>query len=238
MIGEPTALAATDSVAHVLCNGDANGAISLIPSGGTPNYSILWTNGDTTWALSGLTAGTYGYTITDAYACTWSDSIVVLEPNAIALTTVVTDETAPNNGAVDLTVNGGTAGYTFLWSNGATTEDLSGLAAGTYSVTVTDVNGCTDTVSVTVALLIGIDGDLSADITVSPNPNQGLFKVQVAGITGAYSIEVTDVVGRRVAFVETASEVAEMQVNAENGVYLVTVKNNDTAKTVRVVIAR
>jgi hypothetical protein len=237
-IGEPSAIAVIDSVWAVTCNGSSDGAISLIPSGGTPGYSILWANSDTSWAISGLAGGSYAYTITDANGCMWSDSIAVAEPTALAFSTVVTDETAPGNGAVDLTVSGGTAGYTYLWGNGATTQDLSGLIAGTYTVTITDANGCSDTTSVVVDLLIGIAGNAHPfTVSVSPNPSQGRFNVHITGAMGTSHVVVTDVVGRRVAMVADAAPSLEMNLQLDNGVYFVRVQNGEATRTVRVVIA-
>lgn len=238
-IAEPTAIQVMDSIADVTCNGDSDGAVSLSPSGGTPGYTVLWSTGDTTWAISGLGGGIYSYTAMDANGCTWTDSLAVNEPAAIALSTTVTDETAPGNGAVDLTAGGGTPPFTYLWSNGATTEDITGVVAGTYTVTVTDANGCTSTVSAVVNLMIGIQNPLGGlDVSVYPNPSHGIFKVSITGASGEATIEVTDLVGKRVAYMEHAQSLVEFNLSGSDGVYLVRVEDGQAVATKRVIVHR
>src|SRR5690606_39193672 len=102
-------------------------------------------NGLTTQDISNLPAGTYGVTVRDDRGCTTTASIVVEEPAGIssvngALTQISCNGAA--DGAIVLTVSGGQADYSYSWSNGATTKDISGLAPGTYTVTVTDATEC------------------------------------------------------------------------------------------------
>jgi gliding motility-associated-like protein len=148
------ALAASTTTTPVLCFGDATGGVNLTVTGGTAPYTYLWSNGATTEDLTGVVAGTYNVTITDANGCTTTSSGTVTQP-AAALAASTTTTTAvlcfgDATGGVNLTVTGGTAPYTYLWSNGATTEDLTNVVAGTYNVTITDANGCTTTASGTV----------------------------------------------------------------------------------------
>ena len=100
-----------------------------------------------------MPAGTYSLTVTDANNCTATASATVAQPVTITAVATATDALCNEaaNGQVGLEVSGGTTPYTFLWSNGATTEDLTDVPAGTYSVTVTDANNCTATASATVA---------------------------------------------------------------------------------------
>jgi hypothetical protein len=133
-------------VTNINCNGNSTGAIDITVTGQSP-FTYNWSNGATSEDLSNLTAGTYTVTTTDADNCNETSSITVTEPAVLAITCVTMDETdsALDDGTIDITVSGGTLAYTFNWSTGANTEDVSGLAAGTYDVTVTDVNGCTIT---------------------------------------------------------------------------------------------
>lgn len=98
------------------------------------------------------TTDTITYTVVDALGCTDTDTITVNLPTEIEVTSVVTQPTCPadNDGAINLTVTGGELPYTYSWSNGDTTQDISGLYAGTYDYTVTDDNGCQVSGSVTV----------------------------------------------------------------------------------------
>lgn len=166
-VTEPTAVIASIAGTNNLCYGQSAGAADLTVSGGTPGYTYSWSNGATTEDINGLAAGTYSVMVTDANGCTANASYTVTEPTQLVATTTGTNNLCfgGTSGTVDLTVNGGTPAYTYLWSNGATTEDLGGLAAGTYSVTVTDANGCTANASYTVTQPAT---PLSGTITVSP----------------------------------------------------------------------
>jgi gliding motility-associated-like protein len=140
----------------ILCNGDATGVVETTIDGGTPNYTYLWGNGATTEDISNLLAGNYSVVVTDNNGCTIGANLTLVEPAApLALSTVITDVDCygNNSGAVDLSITGGTSPYVQLWSNlgtivlSDTTEDLSNLIADTYTVLVTDTNGCTATMN-------------------------------------------------------------------------------------------
>jgi hypothetical protein len=153
-ITQPQApLALTTSQVNVLCFGNSTGSINLTPTGGTPLYSYLWSNAATTQDINNLPAGTYTVTTTDANGCVATTSVTITEPQApIVLSTTQVDVLCFGNstGSIDLSPTGGTAPYAYLWSNGSTVQDPQNLAAGTYSVVVTDANGCTETTSVTI----------------------------------------------------------------------------------------
>ncbi len=150
-ITQPTVLALSTTQVNVLCNGASTGSINLTVTGGTSPYTYSWTGGITTQNRTGLAAGTYSVTVTDANGCTKTTSTTITEPTAITLSTVPTSSTCGSaNGSISLTVSGGTSPYTYSWTGGATTQNVSNLLAGTYTVTVTDANGCTKTTSATV----------------------------------------------------------------------------------------
>ena len=214
-ITEPSALTAASSQTNVSCNGSSNGDINLTVSGGNAPYTYAWNNGATTDDLNGLTAGTYNVTFTDNNGCTTTESVTITEPRVLAASSSQTNGNCngSSNGAIDLTVSGGNAPYTYTWDNGATTQDLAGLTAGTYNVTVTDNNGCTTTESVTItepsALIAASsqtnvntygDNDGTIDLTVSGGTapytytwDNGATTQDLSGLTaGTYNVTVTD----------------------------------------------
>ncbi|MBI4648115.1 MAG: SprB repeat-containing protein, partial [Bacteroidia bacterium] len=138
----------------VLCKGDCNGGATLTPSGGTSPYTCLWWDGGTDLSRSDLCAGTFSFTVSDVNSCQKIDSVQITEP-ALALTITLdlqNNITCPggNDGAIFITVTGGTPTYSYLWSNAASTQDITNLLADTYTVTVTDNNNCTATATYTI----------------------------------------------------------------------------------------
>jgi uncharacterized repeat protein (TIGR01451 family) len=150
---QPAALLNATAVAtNILCFGSNNGAIDLIVSGGTAPYIYLWDNGSSAQQLVNILPGIYNATITDANGCTTTTSITVNEPPALVIDGIITNAScnSGNLGEIGLIVSGGSPGYTYAWSNSATSEDILSLSPGVYIVTVTDANGCMQTASFTV----------------------------------------------------------------------------------------
>ncbi len=148
IINQPPQLITTiSSSVNLLCNGGANGSATVNASGGVPPYSYQWSNGSNNTTISNLTAGTYTVTVTDNNGCTATNSVAITQPNV--LNAVITPThilcNAGNSGSATVTASGGTTPYNYNWSNGSHTATISNLTAGTYSVTVTDANGCTAT---------------------------------------------------------------------------------------------
>ncbi len=130
-------------VQHVTCYSQDNGGIDLNLAGGTPGYTVVWSNTVLTGeAISNLEPGAYQPTVTDNHGCTQVfPAITVTEPSELFFSEVIT-ATNPT-GSIDLTyVSGGTPSFNYLWSNGATTQDVNNLATGTFTVTITDANLC------------------------------------------------------------------------------------------------
>jgi large repetitive protein len=183
----------TPSIAgvNVLCFGNTTGSADLSVTGGTGAYTYLWSNNATTQDLSGLAAGTYSVTITDANLCTAVASVTITQPAAALAGSIVgTNITCfgASTGAATLTVSGGTSGYTYLWSNGATTQNLTGVVAGSYSVVITDANGCTANASIVITQAPAI---VAGTCDVSNDQCQvgaGQIKVAASGGTGILNV--------------------------------------------------
>jgi gliding motility-associated-like protein len=145
LISQPaTPLTINVSSLPVNCFGEANGSASVSISGGTPNYSISWSNGATTNSVADLSAGLYSVTVLDANLCSSTANIQVNQPNLLV---VNADSTNVNcfgaaTGSVNAIVSGGIAPYTYSWNNGANTVAVSNLISGIYGITITDLNGC------------------------------------------------------------------------------------------------
>ncbi len=234
-IGEPSALSASASSSDVSCNGGNDGALSASASGGTAPYSYQWSSGGSNDSVSGVSAGNYGVTITDANGCTATASADVSEPAALAVSASATDASCSsvNNGSVDLSAAGGTGAYTYTWSNGATTEDMSNLGEGAYTVTITDANGCTATISVSVSAQYslsvlassndvscngGSDGSLSASASGGAEPytylwSNGATDANLANVTaGVYTLTATDTNGCSASVFTAVSEPATLEI--------------------------
>ncbi len=219
---QPSAISLLLTPSDVLCFGGNTGGVVAVANGGTGMLSYLWSNGNTTPNISNATNGTYCLTVTDGNGCTASACATVGQPSQLQLSTVPTNTGCIGSatGAINLSVTGGTSGYQFLWGNGATTEDLAGLAAGIYSATVTDANGCTATTSATVGentavttvlmqngvkCLGGSDGNISASVSggsgvfnynwTGPNGFTSTEQNPAGLLAGDYYLTVTDVIG-------------------------------------------
>ena len=153
-ITEPEApVSITETHINIDCFGNTTGSIDVTVHGGTAPYSYLWNTNVTTEDLTNLAVGTYTLTVTDSLNCTEVIVVELTEPAApLDVTLAVVDVSCfgDSTGVIDATVTGGTAPYTYLWNTADTTEDLSGLAIGTYTITVTDTNACTFDISETV----------------------------------------------------------------------------------------
>lgn len=157
IIDEPLApLTSTSTVVDVDCYGNNSGSIDLTPAGGTVPYAYEWSNGSSVVMntidedVLDLWVDSYTSIVTDYNGCTNSLTTIINGPAApLAISGVVNDVNCYglNDGEIDIAVSGGTSGYTYSWSNGAVSQDLTAIVAGTYTVTVTDANACQETMS-------------------------------------------------------------------------------------------
>lgn len=230
------------SVQHIACNGLNTGAISLSPNGGTAPYTFTWSpNVGTTASVSNLAAGTYSVTVRDANQCTATASFTITEPlvlNAsVAQTTMI--GCGQGTGSIKLAVSGGSPNYTFTWNpNVSSTDSAGNLTAGTYRVTVTDQNGCTDTTSATITATTGVSINSVVKTDTRCGGNNGTVKLNVTGgsapltyvwtpnvsttdtagnlTAGTYNITVSDASGCSATATTTVNPSSSVTVSLQN----------------------
>ncbi|MFN8285347.1 MAG: T9SS type A sorting domain-containing protein [Chitinophagales bacterium] len=152
VVNQPTALNISLNTVNVTCNGTANGSITATVTGGTPAYTYSWSNGVNTPAVVGAISGTYNLTVTDMNGCTATASATINQPTPINITITGTDVTCHglSNGQLCAAVTGGVAPYVYMWDAMGTAPCFSGIPIGTYTLVITDNNGCTATSAGTV----------------------------------------------------------------------------------------
>ncbi len=152
---------------ELTCFGSADGSASVQVNGGQEPYIYQWSNGGATPAIDGLSAGLYFVTIVDGLGCQLEEEVVVPQPQEMMVTATGYDGDCGSEGSALASAAGGTAPFTYLWSNGAAGDFVSGLLAGTYQVTTTDANGCTGQAEVQIQTsTTGVDIDYEV-LTVS-----------------------------------------------------------------------
>lgn len=190
-ISEPPLLEVSYSKVDKPCGGGPDvGSIDVSVFGGTPPYAYSWNTGATSEDLSGLGAGTYTLTVTDARNCNQIVTVTIDEPITLGHNALVSNVNClnGNDGAIDVTSFGGSLPYSYSWSSGQNSEDISGLIAGTYTLTLTDAKGCTDIVAHTVTEPPTAVALTSAPIDVSCfGGNDGGVDITTSGGTPGYS---------------------------------------------------
>lgn len=183
----------------LLCFGDTNGSLTLQVANGTPPYQYAWNTGAATSMLNNLLEGTYIVTVTDANGCGSTESSTFIEPKQLLGGTAFIADDGSGNGEVLASAVGGTPPYQYVWDdpNNSSGKHVTGLTAGTYSVTITDSNGCQIVRMVVVPLQIGINASPEfGKVSIVPNPandhatlsfnyqSQGEVQVVVYNIVG------------------------------------------------------
>jgi gliding motility-associated-like protein len=176
---------------NISCFGGNNASATASGNGGTAPYNYLWSNNNSSVVANNLSAGNYSVTVTDANGCTATSSIVITQP-ALLVGAASSGSNVScfggNNGSANASAIGGTSPYNYLWSNGATTAIANNLAAATYSVTITDANGCTSTTSVIISQPVQLNATGSASNNVSCNGGaNGSVLATVNGGTPGYT---------------------------------------------------
>ena len=198
-----------------------NGSITLTVNGTTGPYTYNWSNGATTKDISGVGAGNYTVTVHGADGCNTVQTFSLTNNGAVGITGVVTPQQCPstNSGAINISLNGGTAPFAYSWNNGSTAEDLNGLAPGVYSVQVTDAGNCIGAASFTVqqASPMSVAG---STVNEECGDHEGIIDITVFGGVGPYTYHWSNS--------QTTQDIYDLQ----QGTYVVTVTDyNGCTKT-------
>jgi gliding motility-associated-like protein len=171
-VAQPAALTVAVTQTNVLCNGGSGGSATAAAAGGTGPYTYSWNSSpvQTTATVTGLLAGSYTVTVTDSQGCKITGTATISEPAILALDAVPAEAKCPdsNDGSITLTISGGTSPYGVIWADGITTQNRTNLLPGDYSVVVTDVNGCAQSLTTTVGFTGAFDCLIIPDI-ITPN---------------------------------------------------------------------
>ena len=237
-------LSATATGTNVNCNAGSDGTALATASGNAGAVTYLWSNNETSAAISGLVADSYTVTITETPTCTAIASYQVSEPNLLSVNCTHTDVTTNggSDGTANVSVTGGTLPYLYLWSSNETAASISAKTADTYTVTVTDFNGCTAICSRTINEPAAPNPDLSLTKTVS-NAIATLngtvtYTLTLTNDNGidATGVVVTDYLPNGVTFVSSS---APANVNVSGNTVTWNVGNflgSDTPKTLQITV--
>jgi len=227
IVERPVLTVSVVSITNVGCFGDSTGAVNVVATGGDNTYNFNWSNSTTAQNLTNVPAGNYTVTVTDGAGCTAATSANVTSNPALILQLEKLQNVlchAGHTGLVDITIYGGTPGYTYNWSNGFAGEDLVGVEARNYQVTVTDAANC----SITAAYSVTQPGSqlnvtVAADSVNCPGGNDGSLTATGVGGTAPYN------------FVWSNGQAGATITGLTEGLYVVSVTDSNSCANVAAV---
>lgn len=188
---------------HVTRLCDILGSINLSVEGGTPDYSVVWSNGSNDFNLEGLETGMYTATVTDGSGCEKIDSVNINQNFPLRVNTEEiqnASSSVADDGAISILVTGGVRPLTYNWSNGGNSSELQGLTTGDYMVTISDHIGCTRVETFTIDFASSVLEQPEAGLLmISPVPAHNLLAIDFRNIAnegGAASIEISNINGQ------------------------------------------
>jgi hypothetical protein len=239
VIEEYTPILIEENIQHVNCNGGSNGAIEIELLQGTPDFSYDWMHGADTEDIYNLQAGTYRLALTDGNGCVYYSSYEVLQPEEIQANVEI-EETILDIYVmdIDLTVEGGTAPYTYTWNTGEISEDLFNVSEGFYEVTVMDINGCSKDVNANVySQDLAQSNELSSEeVKVYPNPTSEPATV-IWENDEFNTLTILNASGKTVEQMDVAMQNSYQTKRLKPGIYFINLSNqNQYATTKKLVV--
>ncbi len=231
----------------ITCHNDNDGWIDLVVLQGTPPYSFMWTGPNgfsaTTEDLTDLEEGFYSVLIFDANNCGFGTSVEITNPEALSVDVITYPDHGNNDGVAVASVSGGTAPYSFFWSNNRYDASIDGLEEGTYAVTVTDANGCTSVADGVVNFTVNNQEITDmVSFNISPIPNDGLFEISWENIkSGDWTAEIYDLNGKKIYAnqwlnTSTVREQIDLRATVSAGTYLFTLQKDKERITRKIII--
>ncbi|MBK9423236.1 MAG: T9SS type A sorting domain-containing protein [Bacteroidetes bacterium] len=247
LIEAPEPMAVSFNVIPVGC-GVTKGTITAHASGGTPAYAYVWATGETTSFIDNLDPGFFNVTVTDINGCSVTDSVEVIAYPELIATVETGDASFPGaaDGSIDLSVNGGAIPYLYEWSDGSVTEDLSGVVAGIYTVTITDFSGCqlmlTAEVMNSSLTSLNNNGNDQPELLISQIGGSTFLQVTASG-NDNYNLELYDNSGRLISGFLSGQmqkgEVRKIEIpekNIASGLYIIVLRGDNNVKSMKMML--
>lgn len=235
-ITEPSVITVSITGYQISCHGNADGVASATASGGTGVLDYSWSTGSNAPNIFSLQPGAYSLSVSDENNCTVEETVTITQPDPVYVSEIITDASSATaaDGAVDLSVTGGTQPYEYYWNNGSYAEDLVNVPAGNYTCVVSDANGChvIDTVFVNFTVSAGLTGKLI--IKLYPNPTTGMVQVFNAE---NFRVEVFNIVGNKLIDTDADSYITMIDLKPyPDGVYFVRLTKGDNSVMRKIVL--
>lgn len=244
-ISEPSSI--TISTVNLLCYNDCNGVVNVGFENATPPFSYQWEPSDigssSSGYISSLCEGEYTVTVTDSLNCSKSSSFSILAPDEIVVSPVELIQDSANQciGSAIANVTGGMTPYSYNWSNADSTQQVTNLCTGTYTITIIDANGCSKSSSIFINDMTGIeDLSLSKNIKIYPNPVDGDF-LNIEFVNDNLKPDLIELIDIRGEIIYSSnkiySNIHSIEINnLKTGVYAIRVSKNDTYVFKKVVV--
>jgi uncharacterized repeat protein (TIGR03803 family) len=238
-------MASISSSSPVSCYGGNNGNAVVSVNGGLAPYTYAWTpSGGINFAAYNLNANNYNVLVTDASGCYTTVGVVITQPSSAISVTLNVTAGNRNQSAIRAIVTGGTPPYSYSWTPAYSLSDsISHLSSGTYSVTVTDSNGCTQNASVALVVVAGINNlSTDDDIKVYPNPAFNLLNVDMDNNREYIAMNIVDITGREIMKENTGINTSHISIDVSTlaaGVYFLRMTGKDASvKDIKFVVER